>query len=576
MPPVTQILDDIDENIVQILDISNTAQCAVICRLSDLKLRATYHKWDTGRAERDEQYSEELLFRMASLFKVFIASGLILMIDKLSADQTPGNCYRKLKGVWDRPFAEVFDEVAEDKYPKLGSLPGNPTVEQLLVHFNGLDNLNHLLVAVDGTPLSSSHVFLNFISEYTKDTGGQHKERKERVLYSNANYILLALLIDAASRSLQDFLERYIFQPFKMTRTFLRTEKLHSQSESTQRQSYVVSSDRRRRVFRPDQVLGLTDIVDIAWLGPYTSATDLDLFFGGIMSALDGEATDLFDKAAAVSLCRGWAAFDGETGYTRCGLYTNLRTQWLGSHSLNRLLSPKSNLTTYVLDGRASDKAEDCVFYLSGTATGWGHTAYFIPDKRIFVVVLTNTSGPLDASDLISRLCLQEILDLRPSKNLARHTEKWKKMTADQQRRAHYVQMATLMFNENASVVKKLEQSNDQPGDTFTSSFPDLPGKYSSKYGQCIEITDWRGEHNDKEGVLGVIISAGPNSSQQMRLVKKGDVFRVCSRGPSQALAVDCFDAWKTLEFEVGQDENGARYLSRQGLNMPDYYRRDP
>jgi CubicO group peptidase (beta-lactamase class C family) len=576
MPPFTRIIDDIDESTLQILDTSNTARCAVVYRVPGLTLCATYHKSDTGRAERDKQYNGELLFQIASLFKVFIASGVILMIDKLSADQTPTNRYRMLKGAWDRPFAEVFNKVAESRGLKLGSLPGNPTVEQLLVHFNGVDNINHLLLAVDGTPLPSSRVFLDFISEYTKDTGGQHKENNERVLYSNANYILLALLVDAASGSLQEFLEMHIFQTFKMTRTFLRVDKLRSQSETMQRQSYVVSSDRRRRVFRPDQVLGLTDIVDIALLGPYTSATDLELFFGGIMSALDDHAIGLFDKAAATSLCRGWAGFDGETGYKRCGLYTDLKTTWPGSHSLNRLLSPKSNLTTHVLDGGASDKAENRVFYLSGTATGWGHTAYFIPDKRIFVGVLTNTSGPLDASDLISRLCLQEILDLRPSNNLARYTEKWKKMTRDQRRRAHYVHMATLMFDENALVVKKLEQSNDQPGDTLTSSCPDLPGKYSSKYGQHLEITDWRGENNDQEGVLRVKISAGENSSQQMRLVKKGDVFRICSLGPSQALAVDCFDAWKMLEFEVGQDENGARHLSREGLNRRDYYGKDP
>jgi hypothetical protein len=91
MPPVTQILDDLDESNVQILDISNTARCAIVCGLSDLRLRATYHKSDTGRAKRDEQYNEELLFQMASLFKVFIASGVILVIDKLSADQAPEN-----------------------------------------------------------------------------------------------------------------------------------------------------------------------------------------------------------------------------------------------------------------------------------------------------------------------------------------------------------------------------------------------------------------------------------------------------------------------------------------------------
>lgn len=93
---------------------------------------------------------------------------------------------------------------------------------------------------------------------------------------------MLALLIDKASGSLNKFLEEYIFMPFKMKHTFLTRQNLYAQSKECQRQPHTVSSDGHRYMFRPGTTLGLSDIVKIAWLGPYTSATDIGLFFEGL------------------------------------------------------------------------------------------------------------------------------------------------------------------------------------------------------------------------------------------------------------------------------------------------------
>jgi CubicO group peptidase (beta-lactamase class C family) len=576
MSSFQQTFKALDPSILEILDISNAARCSMYCRAQQEKIHATYHKPGTGKAQRDPQCDEDLLFQCASLFKVFIAACLVLIIDKLSSDQDTTTQYRKLEGAWDKPFTDVFNDLAGPQNYNIRPLPGDPSVLQILLHYNGVYDMNHILVAPDGSPLQCLPDVVDRISQYAKDTRAQEIEEEGRIRYSNANYILLALLIDKASGSLNEFLKKYIFNPFEMERTFLSLEDLHLHSNESQRRPHVVSSDRCRRIFRPDTTLGLSDLVEIAWLGPYTSAADLGRFFEGLLSAIDGKPIGLFDKAVVESLGSGKSRLDKQAGYVRCGLYTSLNSTGPGSHSLNRLISPDSTLKTHIL-GKPSGGGEISVFYLAGSATGWAGTVYFLPNKRTFVIVLTNTSGPLDASDLISRLCLQEIFDLRPPKastwDVSNYLSSRSTMTSAERYRAYYVALASQIFDENALKVKELEQLDDQP-DTLTSDCPDLPGKYScSRNGQDLHIINWKGEDSERrEGVLRVIIQSGTKRTQKLRFAKEGSKFRICSPETFSVLAIDCFGAWKNLEFEIERDDAGVKSLSRQGVHLKDFF----
>jgi CubicO group peptidase (beta-lactamase class C family) len=104
-------------------------------------------------------------------------------------------------------------------------LPGDPSVLQLLLHYKGVYDINHILLAPDGTPLQGLHDVVDRISQYAKDTREQEAEGESQIIYSNANYILLALLVDKASGSLNEFLKEYIFKPFGMQRTFLSSRR---------------------------------------------------------------------------------------------------------------------------------------------------------------------------------------------------------------------------------------------------------------------------------------------------------------------------------------------------------------
>jgi hypothetical protein len=146
-------------------------------------------------------------------------------------------------------------------------------------------------------------------------------------------------------------------------------------------------------------------------------------------------------------------------------------------------------------------------------------------------------------------------------------------MTPDGRYRAYYVELAGQIFDENALKVKELEQLDDLP-DTPTSECPDLPGKYScSRNGQYLQVIDWKGEDNEQtEGVLRVVIHSKTKSSQRLRFVKKGEKFRICSPEVFSNLAIDCFDAWKCLEFEAERDDAGVKSLSRQGVHLKDSF----
>ena len=149
-------------------------------------------------------------------------------------------------------------------------------------------------------------------------------------------------------------------------------------------------------------------------------------------------------------------------------------------------------------------------------------------------------------------------------------------MTPPERYKAQYVAIANQIFDENAIKMKELEQLDQQP-DTPTSEYPDLPGKYfCSRNGQHLLVSDWKGEDNEHpEGVLRVVFQSEAKSSQKLRFAKRGEKFRVCSPDSFFGLAIDCFDAWANLEFEVQRDGGGVTSLSRQGVYLNDIFIRE-
>lgn len=406
------------DSIIKVLEISKTELCALHLCINKKGHFATFHLPDGGNAECIAIKDDGRIFAGASLFKIFIATAVSLAVEKLSVSSDPTTKYHRLQNAWDRVFTEVFNECSESIHIK--PLCGNPTVRELLFHYKGPYDINHLIFAPDGSPLLSKDTFLSKISQYTWKT----RQRDDGIAwceYSNANYILVGLLIEVVSgTTLQAFLKKHIFKRLGMHRTYMTAEELSSVPIQQRAQPHVVSSSGHRRIIASDTIPYLADIVELAAMGGYTCAADVGIFFTAVLGALErNPIDDEFDEAFVRSLFKGLGSIGGQGyGYTRFGLYTELHQDLPGSHSLNRLIKPDSKFSAYTLGKSLQGKAQKAVqaYYMAGSITGGACTAYFLPTYDMFVVVLTNTSGPLDASDIISKLCLQELLHLRPSK----------------------------------------------------------------------------------------------------------------------------------------------------------------
>jgi CubicO group peptidase (beta-lactamase class C family) len=565
------LLDDLAEYIQKVQEISKTELCTVLVGIRQARHFSTFRLPDDGSAERIATADDGRIFAGSSLFKVYIAAGASLMIEKLSAGSDPSNRYRGVRNAWSRTFTDVYNEYSQDI--KIKPLYGNPTVLELIFHYKGPCSINHWLFSPDGSPLLSKNAFLNTISQYTTDTSKQHNDTTW-VEYSNANYILIALLIEVVSgKSLPDFLREYIFDPLGMNQTYMSADELSAVPIGKRVQPHVVSSKGLRRAIHVNEILYLSDTVEKAAMGGYTSAADIGKFFETVLEGLHGTPSSaLFDKEFVGSLFKGIGTLDDEDhGYTRFGLYTTLDEDLPGSHSLNRLMSSGSDASTYKL-GKDSQNKDVTAFYMAGCATGWLSTVYFLPKRQIFVITLTNTTSTVDMSDIVSKLCLQEILDLRPSKigdpNFTCRPKGWQTMTLPQIHRAHYVELAAKMHQENARVYSKLEEEDKAP-DTPTAAYPNVLGIYENKKnGQTLEI-------KDLDGILGVKLKGETKVSKPMRFVRKGQVFRICSRvRVTTDLAIDCFGDWKNLTFGFEEKDGAVVYFFRNGRNLVDRFTR--
>jgi hypothetical protein len=565
-----------EESVLKVQEISRTNLCAIHIGAGNERYFFTSRLPDNGKAECIGTDDDGRIFAGASLFKIFIAIGVSLMIDKLSDDPDPQNKFQKLQSGWANTFTDVFNDFSPDL--KIARLYGNPTVLDLVCHFKGPCEINHLFLAPNGSPFLSKNAFISMVSQYTKDTNTQ--DHLPGLKYSNANYILLGLLIEVVSgKSLTEFLKEYIFDPLGMHQTFMSTEQLHTVPIEQQVRPHIVSSDGRQRALGVDEITYLADTVEIAAMGGYTSAADIGKFFGALSDALRGQpGNNVFDKDFAVTLFVGVGKFvkgeGGEDlGYTRFGLYTTLDKDLPGSQSLNRLVSTNSDSSTYTL-GKLPGNETVAAFYMAGCATGWLNTVYFLPNYRLYIIVLTNTSSPLDMSDIVSRLCLQEYFGLQPAKTnnpkFKCRPEGWKKMNMIEIHRAHYVELAARMFRENALAFRRLEEG-DALLDTSTAAYTHALGIYENKTsGQFLELIDLI-------GVLGIRLGwrGEPKFSKPMRFVRRGSIFRICSypRG-SGVLAVDCFGDWRNLEFDIEEENRLINSLSRRGLNLVDRFTR--
>jgi CubicO group peptidase (beta-lactamase class C family) len=133
-------------------------------------------------------------YRLASVTKQFTAAAIMLLVER-----------KKLS----------YDSTLTDLFPGFPDYGKQITVRHLLNHTSGLTDYEDLIPKETSAPLKDAQVL-----ELLKRERGTYFPPGSKFEYSNSGYALLALVVEAVSRtSFATFLEKNIFEPLGMRDT---------------------------------------------------------------------------------------------------------------------------------------------------------------------------------------------------------------------------------------------------------------------------------------------------------------------------------------------------------------------
>jgi Beta-lactamase len=531
------VLDLCEPDISRILQIAGTKTCSIHLEMIPWEPRRKGYL--DGRSGYD---LGNTIFAWGSLSKMVVTVALWTIIEDLANSDLPEyGKYKPLRDAWKRPFVECFNAVSDIK---LLDLPDSPKVEQLVAHFAGAPPLNHIIMAPDGTPLISNEAFPTVLRQYTIDTYGESEGYRARWDYSNGNTILIGLLIEAASGMLlPDFIDRYVFKKLGLPSAYMGVNP-DGQNAAL---PHEVSAEGTIPISLPQS---LSDPLCIAAMGVCSNTLDIAFFFRLIVESILKNLDEGDTKPTAISyLCKPSASMGVEAGsrYYPCGISTTLDTTDPGSQSLNRLVSPTSVSSTYTL-GIEQPNQPLRVFYHAGVVNGFECCAYIIPTWRTFLIVQSDTSGRVDATDHISRLILQTLFNLGPRTG----------------QRVNILGMAEQGAEERARLLAEFTRSQSVSDNDAAIHPSHIVGTYShDNYRQTLSITEkedklwiqWQGSRE---------VDGRPVLSDVMQLLRV-DATRVRMK---VRFTIDLYDAWRDLDFVLSRDASQqVTSLSRRDPN---------
>jgi CubicO group peptidase (beta-lactamase class C family) len=298
----------------------------------------------------------------------------------------------------------------------------DPKVIHYLVHFNADKNTNHIWLGPDGSILASADDIVR-IATYLKPT------QKQNLVYSNINYIILGHLVERASKQdLASFIKKYVLDEFGMAHTFFhRPEQDNLPQNVSVALPHLITSEKEVRIAPSRETT--FDSIEVATLECYSCTEDLSKFYRGLLKCVNADEGRL-------TYCPEYMhhMFDHEYQFTKgkmyastpCGILLELDSRLLGSESLNRCCIPQKDLPLYQL-GRTQGRDKVLAYEKSGCDTGYSCCAYLLPNPKMFVIVLTNASGPVDVSTYIAHQALQSNLCLAPQVRLVKRlATQWK------------------------------------------------------------------------------------------------------------------------------------------------------
>jgi CubicO group peptidase (beta-lactamase class C family) len=444
--------------------------------------------------------------------------------------------YKQLGISWQTTACDIFNEMRERKGKStIVRLWGNPEIRQLLVHENGFAPMNRYLFAPDSTFIMSEDEFISVAPLITEDFFREKYPHRGWVQYSNANHIFAGMILEEVTgRKLHEVMHELVFEPLNMTHTIMDEQSLAVRTAgAVVVTGYRISANKSQTTATPNRYL--SDVVEVAALGARSSTQDIGKLNCAFLKGAEGERHCEFEREEIADFFHPYCKLrDGEWS-TLGGLLSALESEIASSESLNSTLLPR-DFSPYTL-GKRRDKSHCNAYYKAGSIDGFSSSVYFLLKDRAVVVVLGNSSGPLDVTDHIARYIIQEAFRLSP--------------------RVDIVSRAIEEGHICSERVQSFERQ-DLRLSTFSDNVEDLVGTYQHvRYLQQITVT--------REGT--VTIHGTAKTSSPMKLVRVSPKEVRILPGTS-GFTIDRWSAWEALDFTVDfESKSGICLVGNNGLD---------
>jgi len=565
------ILDTLHDDILRILQLCHihTASIAVRCLAGPSEHR-TYRLPELRCATPDEQKTlgykvsgeEDISFLIASITKVLVAIAFTMMtVDEDTNLDVQNKRNRFNEAQWgSMGLTAIYNKHKKDSSkPDMVDLPGDPSISHLLSHFKGMPSSNHRLFAPDGSALMTKEDVVLYAQELNNLRAKQGVKSNSWTQYSNLNYALIGMAIEALwDGTLSDFMDSTLFRPLGIGNS--TTIGYEANPGTLRAGRYVVDSQGTLHSINAPNYA--SSGAEAAALGGYSCIKDLDKIFTNILQRFATPSPDEKTFAAVIEKQSNRQTEDIE--YSRLGLFTaGLDSPTIGSMSTNQLMFPDKKFATYLVAPHSKKRIE--TYHHAGSAIGCGCAYSLLPhkdaDKAFSVVVLTNTSGPVDASDHILRLILRRIHSMMTSSGTLANL----KLKFDGPE--DIMKMVIKAWDASSKVYKRFEEEDAAMGLDIST---DISGTYKLRgFPQHLEIRPINGRPH-------ITFHGSARSSEQLRLAwLSSSVVRICVPESGEPhISIDRLGngEWANLEFQVKMNNGRVVALVRKTNLSDDWF----
>ena len=364
------------------------------------------------------EVTKDTLFLLGSLMKPIIATALGFIIEepaKLPADVPKIKTI--MKKAWEEQAFEIWNKLrkARDEWeigeglrtterPKINAPTRvTPSIGELILHIGALPPNQLWAWGPQSTFLSSNEFVERFIGPLVDATDELDPDASNgSSSYSNWNYMVAGMIVaEAMGKSLAESLKELVLKPLKMFDTVVDMDGFQAHKHRIA-DAFIQTTDSDGCHSVP-QPCYFNDDAELASGGGYSTVEDIAKLLRFLM--------EKYHEAKWPGFVSGTVVHTKSFGYvsTVQGNFGEINSLVLRSQSYDQNFS----IPSYQL-GKPKSGKNYPVIVKAGATKGYSCHYFMLPTERVFVIVLTNSSGIVDMSNHIGQYILQQVFETEP------------------------------------------------------------------------------------------------------------------------------------------------------------------